>query len=315
MAKKRLLQHDKFARSMMANPKVVQEFFHKNLPDELRDSLDFSSLHMEKESYIDDGLKSQITDLLYKADFHGRPGFLYLLIEHASKSHPFLPFRLLKYMLAIMEEHLKTAEIKELPIVYPMILYTGKSPYKHTVDLFDLFKKEDREIAKKTLFSPYHLIDLTQVSDEELRKELWYGTMARVLKHIHDADILPFFKGLVGTLKIVEAHGEEGYINKVVTYVATMGETPHQEELYQSIKEIGTGEEEKLMTLVEYLKEKLVEETLQKGLAEGRTQGLEQGLEQGKTETARNMLAKGADPEFISSVTGFSKKEISKLMN
>src|SRR3989338_684642 len=209
MAKKSLSYHDRFTRAMLANPRVIEEFFRKNLPDQVRDSLDFSSIQLQQESFIGDNLKTQIVDLLYKADFHGRPGFLYLLIEHASKADPLLPFRLLKYIVAIMEHHLKTTETKELPLVYPMILYTGKRPYNHTVDLFDLFSKEDRTIAKKTLFSPYHLIDLTQVSDEELKKELWYGTAARVLKHIHDEDINSFFNKIVGSLKIIEAHGEE----------------------------------------------------------------------------------------------------------
>ena len=272
MAKNRLSHHDRFTRSMMSNPRVIQAFFKKNLPDSLRDTLDFSTIEMQKESYIDDALMSQITDLLYKADFYGHPGFLYLLIEHSSKAHRLLPFRLLKYMLAIMEDHLKKSATQELPLVYPMIFYTGKRPYQQSMDLFELFPKEERSLAKSTLFSPYHLIDLTKVSDEELQ-ELWYGTMARVLKHIHDEDIGPFFKETVGSLKIIEGYGEESYIRTLITYVARAGETPYQEDLYQTVKEIGVIEEEKLMTLAEHIKEKLIERTLQ--------QGLEQGLEKG----------------------------------
>src|SRR3990167_7952036 len=165
MAKNNLSYHDRFTRSLMTNPKVIQEFFHKNLPDSLRELIDFSSIHLQKESHINDKLNSQIIDLLYKADFNGKPGFLYLLIEHASKPHPLLPFRLLKYMIGVMEDHLKVTKAKELPLVYPLILYTGKRPYTHTLDLFDLFPEKEREIAKQTLFSPYHLIDLTQDSN------------------------------------------------------------------------------------------------------------------------------------------------------
>jgi len=319
MAKKSLSYHDRFTRAMLANPRVIEEFFRKNLPDQVRDSLDFSSIQLQQESFIGDNLKTQIVDLLYKADFHGRPGFLYLLIEHASKADPLLPFRLLKYIVAIMEHHLKTTETKELPLVYPLILYTGKRPYNHTVDLFDLFPKEDRDMARETLMSPYHLVDLTQVSDNELRMHLWYGTMAQVLKHIYDEDIYPFFKVLIEPLKVIEVQGEESYINTIVTYVMGFGE----EDLYKVVKTLKTVDEEKLMTLAEYLKPKIYQRGIEQGLEQGLEKGLEKGLEQGlaegaeksKIEIARSMLVKGTDTEFIMSVTGLSQEEITKLMN
>lgn len=42
-------------------------------------------------------------------------------------------------------------------------------------------------------------------------------------------------------------------------------------------------------------------------------QGLEQGLEKGKKETAKNLLNKGLDIEFVSEVTGLSIDEIKML--
>ena len=318
MAKNNLSYHDRFTRSLMTNPKVIQEFFHKNLPDHVRKAIDFSSKKKKKESYIDDKLKSQITDLLYKADFNGKTGFLYLLIEHASKAHPFLSFRLLKYMMGIMDEHLRTSKTKELPLVYPLVLYTGKKPYTHTLDLFDLFPEQERDLAKQTLFSPYHLVDLTQNSDEELREFIWYGTLARILKHIHAANFLPHFKEIIQELKIIEAHGEEGYIRNVITYVVALGETPHQEELHETIKELETVNEEKLMTLADYLKPEIYNRGLEQGVQQGLEQGLERGLTEGeeksKTEIARNMLAKGLDVDLIVSVTGLSSQEVSNIV-
>lgn len=190
---KKLSPHDRFTRSLMSNPKVAEEFFKKNLPAHIQKAIDFSSLKLQKESYIDDNLKLQIADLLCSVEFNGQPGFLYLLLEHASKPDPLLPFRMLKYMVSIQDHHLKVTKTNKLPLVYPLILYTGEKPYTYSMDLFDLFPSEERALAKETLTSPYHLIDLTQVSDEELKQYLWFGTMALVLKHIHDSDILPFF--------------------------------------------------------------------------------------------------------------------------
>jgi len=314
MAKNNLSYHDRFTRSLMTNKKVIEEFFHKNLPAYVREAVDLSSIQLQKETHINEQLKSQVVDLLYKADFNGKPGFLYLMIEHASKSHPLLPFRILKYMTGVMEDHLKTSKEKELPLVYPLIFYTGRRPYTHSLDLFDLFPEKDRELARQTLFSPYHLIDLTQNSDEELREFLWYGSMARVLKHIHDVNILPSFKDILPELKVIEAYGEVGYINSVLTYVVGLAQTPHQEDLYETIKELKTVDKERLMTLADFLKPDIYNRGIEHGIQQGEEKGIEKGKVESKVEIARNMLAKGTNIDFIASVTGLSRQEIKGLV-
>lgn len=113
----KLSPHDRFTRSLMTNKKVVEEFFKANLPAHIQKAIDFSSIKPRKESFIDDHLKLQIADLLYDVKFHDQPGFLYILIEHASKADPLLPFRLLKYMVAIMDHHLKTTKEQKLPFM------------------------------------------------------------------------------------------------------------------------------------------------------------------------------------------------------
>jgi predicted transposase YdaD len=210
MAKNSLSYHDRFTRSLMTNQKVIEEFFHKNLPAHVREIIDLSSIQLQKETHISE---------------------------------------------------------------------------------------------QQTLFSPYHLIDLTQNSDEELREFLWYGPMARVLKHIHDVNILPSFKDILPELKVIEAHGEVGYINSVLTYVVGLAQTPHQEDLYETIKELGTVNEEKLMTLADYLKPKVY------------NRGIEKGEEKRNLEIARNMLAKGMDIDLIASVTELSSQEIKGLVH
>ncbi|MBP6951135.1 MAG: Rpn family recombination-promoting nuclease/putative transposase [Alphaproteobacteria bacterium] len=317
---KKLSPHDRFTRSIMANPKVAEEFFQTNLPEQIKSAIDFSSIKLQKESFIDDNLKLQIADLLYAVKFNGKSGFLYILFEHASKSDPLLPFRMLKYMISIMDNHLKTKKTNKLPFVYPIILYTGKKPYIHSMDLFDLFPAEERELVQETLTSPYHLIDLTKVSDEELKKYLWFGTMALTLKHIHDSDILPFFESIFEVLKELEKQGEESYNYTLITYIAGLGNTPHQGDFIKAVKKLEFVNEEKVMsTILEYLKPEL----LKKVSAQARIQALEEGLEKGRQEgrqkerieIAKALLLKGIDIETVAGATELSKEEIKKLLS
>ena len=315
LKKNNLCPHDRFTRSAMSTPKVAEEFFQQNLPEHIKKTMNFSSLKLEKESFIDDKLKLQIADLLYSVDFNGEPGFLYILFEHASSPQPLLPFRMLKYMIAIMDSHLnKYKENQTLPLVYPIILYNGEKPYKYSMDFFDLFPPKEKELAKDMLMSPYHLIDLTQVTDEELQKYIWFGSMALTLKHIHDSDILPFIKEILCIVKELEKYGAESYIYSMVTYIAEAGELPHQEDWVEAIQKLESIDEEKLMTLmnlVEHLKPEVAKRCIEKGRQEGR----QEGRHEEKVEIAKAMLLKGIDLELIASVTELSKKEIKKLLS
>ncbi len=307
---KKLSPHDRFTRSLMTNPKVAQEFFQKSLPEHIKKAIDFSSLELRKESFIDDKLRLQITDLLYSASFNGREGFLYVLFEHASTPDRFLPFRMHRYVSAIMEDHLKDKENKTLPLIYPMILYSGKKPYKHSMSFFDLFSENERELAKEIFTSPYHLIDLTQVSDEELKQYMWFGTMALALKHIRDPNIVPFFESIVDVLKELEKRGEEGYIYTVITYMAGTGEVPEKSEFFETTKKLESVNEERIMsTLVEQLQPELLNIARKQFLQEGRQEGRQEGM----IEMAKVFLSKGVSIDIIAEATKLSEKEIKKL--
>jgi predicted transposase YdaD len=62
---------------------------------------------------------------------------------------------------------------------------------------------------------------------------------------------------------------------------------------------------------------KAKEDGREEGKAEGREEGREEGIEIGEArereKTAINMLKHNADPEFISSVTGFSLDKVLEL--
>ena len=214
-----------------------------------------------------------------------------------------------KYKVSIMDKHLITNKTNELPLIYPIILYSGKKPCAHSMDLFELFPPKDKELAKKIFNSPYQLIDLAKTPDEELEKFFWFGTMARTLKHIHDSDILPFFEKVFSELKKLEKLGEEAYINKTITYVLDAGKAPREEDIDNAMKRLESRDKEKFMTLIEYFKPKI----FQRGMEKGIEQGIEQGRKERDIQMAKTLLLEGIDIEIISKTTGLSKEEIRKF--
>lgn len=80
MSNSHLTPHDKFFRSMMFDTAIAREFFEQNLPEKIKAKVDLTTVQLRKESFINDKLRVQITDLLYSADFSGQQG-LYLSIS------------------------------------------------------------------------------------------------------------------------------------------------------------------------------------------------------------------------------------------
>ena len=331
MAHSHLIPHDKLFRTTMVDPRIAREFFEQNLPADIKAIIDFATIQLQNESHIDDKLKLQITDLLYYAEFSGKPGYIYVLIEHQANPHKLMPFRLIKYMLAIMEDHLKKTKDDILPVIYPCIFYTGDKKYNYSTDLFDLFG-DNKELAKSILWQPYQLIDLSKIPDEKLKEFLRYGVMARTMKHIYEKNFLATLRNLISDLRTIEDFGEMGYIYAILSYIVYVGEVRDQQEFKEFVKIIETGltkvSRGDIMTIAEQFRQEGVQEGMREGynkcmvLAEQWKQeclkeGIEKGIEKGKKEAveaiALRLFSQGLDFEQIASATGLTPEQIESI--
>ncbi len=88
-----------------------------------------------------------------------------------------------------MENHLLLhPKAIHLPIVFPIVFYNGtQKPYPYGLNILDLFY--DSNLALKTLIEPAHLVDITQMSDEDLKKHKIIGLLEWSQKHIRDKDL------------------------------------------------------------------------------------------------------------------------------
>ena len=303
--------HDRFFRSIMTDPKVIREFFEINLPVNVRNAIDLGSIVPQKDSFIDDHLRLQTADMLFSVEFGKQPGYLYLLVEHQSSPDKFMAFRILKYMIAIMEKHVAKTKGSKLPLVYPVVIYNGWKNYSHSTDIFDLFE-DDKKLAQDILWQPFKLIDLSTISDDKLKASLWYGVAGYVMKHIFEKDFLPALKETVKYLRTIEKYGENSYIYTVLSYIVEASEIKTQDFINVVKTGLITINEEKIMTLAEQWREEGRQETMI--LAE---QWKREGVERGKLEalktTAVRLLDQGLDIDRIADITGLSVSEITVL--
>ena len=89
------------------------------MPSKILDKFNLDNIELCKESYIDEDLEEQFTDVVYKAKMDsGTTGYIYMLVEHQSSASKMIPFRIVKYQIAIMQNHLlQYPKDLKLPVV------------------------------------------------------------------------------------------------------------------------------------------------------------------------------------------------------
>jgi predicted transposase/invertase (TIGR01784 family) len=255
--------------------------------------------------------------MLFDVTFLGQAGYLYLLVEHQSSPDRLMAFRLLKYIIAIMEQHLKTTQGMELPLIYPLVFYTGKAKYPYSTDLFDLFGVQS-ELAREIFFQPFKLIELNKIPDEVLKERLWAGIMELTMKHIFDRDILFCVKDMLSLLQQVEHLDGANYVKTILTYLVKTGEVQDKKLFLETI-ERGLSPEvnEVIMTIAEQFRtegfQKGIEQGMEKGREEGREEGIVKGEISAKKVIAKNLLQAGMSCEAVSRFTGLSLQDLQRL--
>ncbi|KTD32715.1 hypothetical protein Lnau_2363 [Legionella nautarum] len=187
--------------------------------------------------------------MLFKTKIGKKEAYLYILLEHQSSPDELMPFRLLKYLCNIMDNHLKSQKAKKLPLVYPLVIYHGKRKYPFSTNLSDLIDAP-KELVDSYFLKPFQLMDLGQIDDKVLKQHAWSGVMEFALKHIFARDILPYLKEIADILHKLTLSGGRHYIEIVLQYLLERGELSDQSKFFSLInKEIFPDVGEKIMSL------------------------------------------------------------------
>ena len=206
--------HDKFFRSVMSDKRVARDFFKSHLPQDIAQVIDFDNMELQNRTYLNDIRKETVVDVLFKTKIANKEAFIYLLVEHQSKPDALMPFRMLKYMVNIMDDHIRRTKKKKLPLIYPMVVYHASEPYPYSVDILDLVEAP-RLLSERYFLKPFQLIDLGEVKDEEIKNHAWAGVMEFALKHAIERDVLSKVKEIVGLMRHIINQGGENYVEIV----------------------------------------------------------------------------------------------------
>lgn len=170
--------HDKLFKIGFEQPEHAAAVFRQVLPPELVAAIDWDTMRREAGSFVDPGLKSRHTDLLFSARLKDSgPGgedklvLLYLLLEHQSSNDEDMPLRMLVYMVRIWESYRKNHG-GPLPLIIPVILSHAPEGWTAPTSFHAMFEPRPDSIPHAAGLVPsfsFLVEDLHRVADEDLR--------------------------------------------------------------------------------------------------------------------------------------------------
>ena len=296
--------HDAVFREFMQDIGIAKQFMKQHYKPEFVAQVNWESIYLTQNSYIDGYLKKYYRDVVYCAEgLDNRQLQVCFICEHQSTSQRFFSLRMLAYKVnALFGYHQQHPEADYLPIIYASVFYNGSKPYSAPLDLRDLIAAP-REWVDKYLFGPPQLIDLNDFSDEELLQSLETGMMSLAMKHIHKP-LDEVAKKLLPALKDFESLGKQEHISALYQYLlsAYIRDGKEVDSFINRVKNyVSDKQGEEAMTAREFLLR----------------QGYEQGLEQGQKniqEIAVKLLLKGDPRDLVASITGLTLEEVKQLL-
>ncbi len=191
--------HAKAFTFFFKDKEIATSMLEGYLLENIKKKLNFKSLKISKDSFIDKRLNNYFADLLYEIKLKSgkKSAFIYILFEHKYREDWFVCLQLLKYMVRIWELFLKqNKDTKYIP--------------DFSFDLQDVSHMPDEDIQGSPMLRMI-LTTFKYIHSPGLRNKLW--------------DIFKLFLELGNTKNISE------YLEALVTYLVNSPGKLTEEEL------------------------------------------------------------------------------------
>lgn len=279
-----------------------------HLPAELRAICDLSTLKLESGSFVEDDQRQYFSDVLYSLKTTaGADGYVMVLIEHQSSPDKHMAFRLIRYAVAAMQRHLDAGH-KKLPLVIPVLFYTGKrSPYPtNWLQEFD-----DPTLAGKLYTGDFPLVDVTVIPDEDIMGHRSMAALTLLQKHIRQRDLAELTDRLSAIL--LAGYLSSPQVISLIHYIIQAGESADAQAFVRELALRVPQHEEELMTIAQQLEQKGIEKGIEQGIQLGEQRGIEKGEREASLKIARTMLANGLDHDSVMKMTGLTADDLAQI--
>jgi predicted transposase/invertase (TIGR01784 family) len=296
------LSHDGLFSFSFDKKNVAESFVKENLPSEITKNLDFSTLTLDKDTFVDQKLSRCYADVLYHIQFRNKPAYLYFLFEHKSWEPNFPGVQLLKNMIRIWETHVENHKgIEKLPPIIPMLIYHGEYPWKVDTNFISMFDIPDTLTKYIPTFS-YELTDVSHMPEEEIKGEVELRIVLTAFRYIFHPEIMSRLKDIFQLFReLPDKTKFNQYLEALLIYLGSNIKDVNPDKLRDAVNE-ALEEGGAMMSTV-----------FQEVLEKGKEIGVKEGEEKNKLKVALNCLIKGMDIQTIAEITDLPVERIELL--
>jgi predicted transposase YdaD len=298
--------HDSMVRVVLGDVAEAKSFLQRYVPEELSQTLNWSTLRLLEGSFVDEALRRSETDFLYEVERVENDAslWLYLLLEHQSSPDRWMRFRLLKYCCRIWDVNLQERPApREIRPIVPLVFYQGERSWSYSTEFADLFAESVRDWPGVPRFS-HGLIDQSGMQPEELQGELKTRLMQLLLMAAYHPTVawMEEMAALLGSLSSLEPSGGVNYMRIFVRYLLTTQEPEAVESFREVLREYAPEVRDDVMTTY-----------AQELLAEGRAEGRTEGEIRTQVQVIEGLLREGMEWHVIERVTGVDEAQFQAL--
>lgn len=301
--------HDALVRWAFTQREHAIGLLKAALPADVVSAVDWGTVRVVKDSFVDDALRSRYSDVIIEARLRagGGPIFFYTLIEHQRDVEPLMVFRVLTYLVRLWDRLLRDKRVtRELPPILPVVIHHSERGWTAAVAFQDIVAGKGPARAALDRYIPHFEVRLFDLGDPPERTDrlveesltalgqvvIWClsvagddGRMEREMGRMRDAldEVLRAPNG-------IEA------LRALLRYLAATHTRMRKEkvgELFQ--RTLSPAAKEVVVTFLEEIRR----EGKLEGKREGRLEGKREGKLEGKREAFLSLLTArfGALPE------------------
>ena len=224
--------HDSIVRVVLRDLASATNFLQQYLPQEVSQSLNWSTLSVIEGSYVDEDLRRSATDVLYEIERVSGEGsvWLYVVLEHQSTPDRWMRFRLLKYCCRIWDMNLTQRPTpSELRPIVPLVFYQGDRSWSYSTEFSNLFAESVRDWPWVPRFS-HGLIDQSGLQPEEVEGELKTQIMQLLLMAAYHPE-RSWGELVVNLLNMLSSLPPSGGINYVRAFLVYILQTQDRDAI------------------------------------------------------------------------------------
>ena len=208
--------HDKIFKEILEDKKEVVKFLNEVLQlENSKHLLKPSDIEKYNREFITENFSRVESDVIYKKINQN----IFFLIEQQSTIDYAMPYRILKYNIAIMESAIDLNKLKQknykLPTIFSFVIYTGNKPWNATNYLRE--KQEKLFDCKINSFANFQVIDVNHYTKEELlKKESLLAKMMLLEKAQNYEELEKYLKEIMN-LKLEDS--QKLFLRRVIQFV------------------------------------------------------------------------------------------------